>query len=190
MSRKSRIALPPGTKLDFDNEDHQPYIMDKAYAGLEDHPKPTMAPPERSRYWWFWKAFGLFIYMPGRKYLMKFLDRRWVGSVYGEFARPGYWVYTWPFAGAIKAWIERGHRGGLRNLLRWLTDINVYSQCTWCGFTEYRDEVTVHEHPDDGRVINMFEHVEGGGVDYWGEGQDAYGWKWCYRCGSIGWDVA
>lgn len=191
MSRKTRIALPPGTELDPDNPDHIPHILDECYEDMERHPKPKMAPPERSRWWWFWRAFGFFLYQPLRKYLMRYLERDWVGAVYGEHERPGYWVYRWPLAGPLKTWIERGRRGRLRNLLDWLTDINVYSQCSSCGFTEYDDEFTIYDGPDDteGRTINMFEWLEGGDVDYWGEGQDAHGWQWCYRCGAVDWET-
>lgn len=194
--RKTKLYVEPGTVLDYDNENHRRYIEEEAYADYYKHQKPTMAPPERSRWWWFWRAFGLFVYMPGRKYLMKYLRSRWVDSVYGEHARAGFERYDWPLAKMIKRWIDRGPSRGsrafwLRSVLAWLTDINVYDQCSSCGFTEYYGEYEIHDHPDDdGREINMFEHVEGGGVDYWGEGQDAYGWKWCYRCGAVDWDSA
>lgn len=193
---KTKLYVEPGTELDWDNENHQRLIEEEAYAEHDKHPKPTMAPPERSRGWWFWRTFGFFVYMPLQKNLTRFLRRHWVDSVYGEHARPGFWRYDWPLAEKVSTWLERGATKGpratwLRRILAWLTDVNLYDQCTWCGFTEYHDEYTVHDHPDDdGRDINMFEHVEGGGVDYWGEGQDAYGWKWCYRCGAVDWDVA
>lgn len=196
MSRKTRLALPPGTPLDPDNEDHQPYIMEEAFAEMDRHPKPTMPRPERSRWWWFWRAFGLFVYMPSRKYLSRYLACRYVPPVYGEHARPGYDVYTWPLARGLHTWIQRGSKWGprafwFRTLLRWLTDINVYDQCSWCGFTGYCDEHEVQDrHGDTIRTINMFELVEGGDVNYWGEGQDAYGWKWCYRCGAVEWEVS
>lgn len=198
MSRKTKIALPPGIELDFNNEDHRRHIEDEAYSCMDEpHPKPTMAPPERSRYWWFWRMFGFFIYMPGRKYGMRYLHHHWVPCVYGENYRPGYARYDWPFAKSIKEWIDRGPSAGprafwLRRLLAWLTDVNVYSRCSWCGFTECDEEYTIYDGPDDteGRTINMFEFLEGGGVDYWGEGQDAYGWLWCYRCGAVDWECA
>lgn len=193
---KTQLYVERGVELDWDNENHRRLIEEEAFAESYRHPKPTMAPPERSPWWWLWRALGFFVYMPLRKSLMRYLARHWVGSVYGELARPGYWRYDWLGAQTIKEWIERGPRCGprgsrLRRALHWLTEVNVYNQCSWCGFTEYHDEFTVHEHPDDeGRTINMFEHVEGGGTDYWGEGQDAYGWMWCYRCGAVEWESA
>lgn len=196
MSRKTKLYVEPGVELSWDDENHRRILEEEAFACFDEHPRPIMAPPERSSWWWFWRAFGFFVYMPLRKYLMRYLGRHWVDSVYGEHARPGCWRYKWIGAETIKGWIKRGPSEGpkafwLRHLLVWLTDINVYSQCLHCGFTEYHDEFTVHADPDDdGRTINMFEHVEGGGVDYWGEGQDAYGWLWCYRCGAVAWGCA
>lgn len=195
MSRKTRIAIPPGTELDPDNEDHVPYILEEAYAEMDKHPKPTRTPPERSRWWWFWRAFGFFIYRPARSCLLKYLSHRYVPPVYGENGRPSYDVYAWPFASALDRWIKRGPRRGssalwLRTLLDWLSDIHRYSTCGWCGSTDYDSEITIYDDPEgDGRDIDMSEFLEGGGVDYWGEGQDAYGWKWCYRCGAVEWDV-
>lgn len=193
-SRKTLLAIdPPGRELDWNNENDLRHIEIEAYADYDKHPKPTMAPPERSRWWWFWRFFGMFVYMPGRKYLRRYLNHRYVRKDWHSSGRD---EYDWPFAERIQKWIDRGPSKGrrafwLRSVLAWLTDTNVYDQCSWCGNTAFHSEVEIFDGPDDteGREINMFEWVEGGGVDYWGEGQDAYGWKWCYRCGANEWDT-
>lgn len=192
---KTKLYVPPGTELDWDNENHRRILEEEAYAGYDDHPKPTMKPPERSRFWWFWRFFGLFFYVPARRILHRYMAHRYVPTDYVRKI-DGHNVFDWPLAGALHEWIDRGIRSGpkafwLRRLLHWITDIHAYSQCLHCGFTEFDAEITIYSGPDDteGRDINLFEHVEGGGVDYWGEGQDAYGWMWCYRCGSVAWEA-
>lgn len=146
-----------------------------------------MKTPERSPWWWFWRAFGLFVYGPARTALRKYLRRNWV---------KGQWLYSWPGAQALCEWIDRRATKGprafwLRALLHWVMTDHPYSQCLHCGWTEYDEEHTLYGRDgEELRTINLFEHVEGGGVDYWGEGQDAYGWQWCYRCGAVGWEAA
>ncbi len=172
---KTRLYIPPGTVLEWDNESHRRRIEDEAYADYDKHPKPTKTPPERSPFWGLWRAFGMFLYDPIRTAGRGFLWQRANGH-----------------AGAqrIHDWIGRGATKGkdakwLRALLSWLVDDH-YSTCPTCGFTEFHDEFTL----PDGRDVDMFEWVDGGDVDYWGEGQDAYGWQWCYRCGQVSWECA
>lgn len=196
MSRKTKLAVEPGRELDWDDENDRRHLEEEAFASLDEHPKPTMPPPERSRWWWFWRAFGMFVYKPARKALLAFMAHRWVNSDYVR-GIPGHEVYTWPFGRALHQWINHPGKAGprarkLRQVLYWITTIHHYSQCMDCGFTELEEEHTIYAHPDDteGRTINMFEFLEGGGVDYFGEAEDAYGWMWCYRCGSVSWEAA
>ncbi len=180
---KTRLYIPPGTVLDYDNENHRRQMEDEAFASIEDHPKPTMKPPERSIFWAFWRMFGMFLYDPIRTIGRRFL-----------------WCRSDDHAGAkwINDWIRRGATRGpnafwLRALLSWLFEDH-YSTCPTCGFTDFHDEFTILDEGSlllnkfkilDEQTINMFELVDGGG-----EGEDAYGWQWCYRCGQVSWECA
>ena len=195
MSSKTKLYIAPGVTLDWENENHRRAIEEDAYAEFDRHPKPTMASPERSRWWWFWRAFGMFVYVPARRAIQAFMRYRYVPEDYVR-RQPAHKVYDWPFGRALHEWIERGPQKGhrafwLRAVLYWITTIYTYDQCLHCGFTELYDEFTIYDGPDDteGRTIDMFEHVDGGGVDYWGEAEDAHGWMWCYRCGSVSWEA-
>src|ERR1044072_7680409 len=73
VSRKTKIALPPGTELDFNNEAHYRHIMDEAYEGSDPRPyPPPRTRPERSRFWWFWRFFGFWIRVPARRLWNRF----------------------------------------------------------------------------------------------------------------------
>lgn len=187
MSRKTKLALPPGTKfedLNWEDENHRRYIEDEAYdAYFGQHPKPVMAPPPRSRVWWFWRFFGELLYSPTRRLLHAYMSHDYVKGQ-NEFYYPG--------AASLYNWIRGGVQKGpnsfwLRRILHWITDIHAYGQCLCCGYGDYSDEIMDPADPD-GPSLDMFEHVDGGGVDYWGEGQDAHGWLWCYRCGNRQWE--
>jgi hypothetical protein len=183
VSRKTKIALPPGTELDFDNEDHRRHIEDEAFDDYDERPpRPTMRPPERSRYWWFWRFFAFFIRVPAR--------RLWSTFSHWDLREGGLsgWVARYPLYPKIKDWLWRGRLTRLKRFVRWLVEDNYC--CPSCGFDDYRDEIVIYADKDDteGRTIELFEHVEGGGVDYWGEGQDAQGWLWCWRCGDVNWE--
>lgn len=184
MSRKTKIALPPGTNLedmDWDDENQRRHIEDEAYADYYKRPKPTMAPPPRSPFWWFWRFFGELLYSPSRRLLHAYMGHDYV---------KGQNEFYWPGAAALHKWVGRGagHNSfWLKRVLYWITDIHPYGQCLCCGYTDYNDEI-MDPHDEDAPAINMFEHVEGGGVDYWGEGEDAHGWLWCWRCGNREWE--
>lgn len=192
---KTKLYIEPGTKLDWDNENHQRHLEEEAYADYDRHPKPTMKPPPRSCCWWFWRFFGMFFYRPARKLLQEYLRHRYVPHDY-ERNIPSKDVFVWPFAGTVHRWLfEGGPIWGsaaprLKTFLDWIATPWPHHQCMCCGFTDRDPELRIYDGPSDeqGRIIEMFEHVEGGGVDYWGEGEDAYGWLWCYRCGSVEWD--
>ena len=109
MSRKTKIALPPGTNmedLDWDDDNHRQHIEDEAYSSYyEDHPKPTMAPPPRSPWWGFWRFFGMFLYQPARRALHAYMRHDYV---------KGQDVFVWLGGGALYKWIGRGGAATLR----------------------------------------------------------------------------
>jgi len=181
VSRKTKIALPPGTELDFNNEDHYRHIMDEAYEGSDPRPyRPTRTPPERSRFWWFWRFFGFWIRVPARRLWNRFSHWDLVEGGHCSGWRARYRLYP-----KVKDWLEKARGTRYRRLVAWLTESNF--RCPTCGHRDFHEEITVYDCPD-GRTINMFEHVDGGGLDYWGEAEDARGWLWCYRCGDVSWE--
>jgi len=196
MSWKTRIYVPPETELDFDDPNHQRILLDQEYAEAEKaRPRPTLN-PEVSRAWWFWRMFGWLIYVPARFALLKYLKHRWVDSrVSGRVYRPGYSVYQWPGAHRLDHWISKGARRGsrafwLRALLAWIVDPHHYSTCLHCGFTGFDEDYTVYDRLGEGiRTVELFEFLDGGGVDYFGEANDCHGWQWCYRCGNRTWET-
>jgi len=180
MSRKTKIALRAGTKLDFDEENHQRHIMDEAFDGHDERPsRPTMTPPERSGFWWFWRFVAFFIRMPARRLWRKF--SHWD-------LREGGWRARYSLYPKIKNWLDHGGATPIKRCIRWLVEANYC--CPTCGFEDYSEEIILYDHPDepDGREVNMFEYVDGGGLDYWGEAEDSRGWLWCWRCGDVNWE--
>lgn len=188
---KTKLYIEPGTELDWDNENHRRHIEAEAFASVDKHPKPTVKAPPRSRFWWFWRMFGYLVFMPAR--------RAWGYYTHAHYLRLkddelGPWTLRYQSSEAIKTWISYGcHRGSIsawiRGFFYWLF-IQSYSICPHCGFTEFEDEYRMRSRKDpDGHLIEMFELVEGGGTDYWGEAEDCHGWMWCYRCGSVSWET-
>jgi len=178
---KTRVALPPGVKLDGDNPDHQQWILADYEEERLRHPRPKMPTPERSRFWWFWRAFGFIVFSPARIFWSWYRSAYYPALANGKM---GPWTYRHPSCEAVKKWI--GHGG----VLYWLL-IRDYCICPHCGFTGYGEDYTIYATRDgeEDRTVVLFEHVDGGGVDYWGEGQDAYGWMWCWRCGNCSWET-
>ncbi len=158
MSRKSKLALPPGVTLDWDNPDHKRHIEDEAFASVPwlERGRPTMKTPERGHLWWVWRFYGFFFYTPLRTVAQRLFrnnfNRDW----------PSF-IYRLLFA-----------------------DYN----CPHCGFQDYGDEHEVWSEDNALlRRVDLFELVEGGGLDYWGEAENCYGWLWCYRCGAVSWET-
>lgn len=187
---KTKLYVEPGTDLDWDNENHRRILEEEAYAEYYKHPKPTMARPERSRWWWLWRMFGYLVFLTARRAWAYYSHGSYVKMRGGEL---GPWRRRFESSEAVKNWLwgrpsTPKWLRPLREFLYWLL-IKDYI-CTHCGFTDYGEEITFYAETEDGedRTINLFEHVEGGGVDYWGEAEDAHGWMWCYRCGSVEWE--
>lgn len=184
--RKSKIALPSGTELDYENPDHRRHIEDEAFSE-PPHPRPTMKTPERSRFWWFWRFFGYIVFVPARM--------AWAYYAYAYYPRLpndelGPWTRRFPSSEAVRNRLW-GHGGSkIRAFLYWLF-VKDYWICPHCGFTDFGDEYTIYATKDgeEDRTIDLFELVEGGGTDYWGEANDCHGWQWCYRCGHCSWET-
>lgn len=193
---KTKLHVEPDVELDMDNEDHQRILLEQAYKEEERaRPKPALN-PKVSPAWWFWRLFGWLAYVPVRFTLVKYLKHRWqpYRVVNGRY-QEGYKVYSWPGAQKLDRWIQSGARRGrgalwVRRLLNWFIDPNHYSTCLHCGFTDFREDQIVYDrHGEEGRTVDLFEMVEGGGTDYWGEANDCRGWQWCYRCGNLTWET-
>ncbi len=181
MSRKTKIAIPPGTDLSYEDENHRRHIEEEAFAEYDQHPyRPTRKAPERSRFWWFWRFFGFWIRVPARRLWNKF--SHW------DLIEGGHsgWRARYPLYPKVKDWLEKGRRTRLKRLIEWLTEGNF--RCPTCGNRDFHDEIMVYDCPE-GRTLDMFEHVEGGGLNYWGDPEDAHGWLWCYRCGDVSWEA-
>ena len=196
MSWKTKLYVPPEAELDLANEDHQRILMEREYAAEErQRPKPTLN-PQVSRFWWFWRMFGWLVYVPARFLLLKYLKHRWAhpGWVGGRY-QVGYAIYDWPGAAALDAWIYKGAQRGsrafwLRALLAWIADPHHYSTCLHCGFIDFGEDYTIYDRFGEGvRTVELFEFLDGGGVDYFGEANDYHGWQWCYRCGNRTWET-
>lgn len=192
IGRKSKIAVAPGTELDYDNPDHRRHIEDEAYSE-PPHPRPTMATPERSRFWWFWRAFGYLFFVPVR--------RVWAYYSFAYYPRLpddslGPWTHRFPSSEAAEKWL-RGIPGTprwlwkVRGFLYWLLERNWSFDCPHCGFDDYGEDYTIYAESDDeeDRTIELFNFLEGGGTDYFGEANDCHGWQWCFRCGNREWET-
>ncbi len=179
VGRKSKVAVPAGIELDWDNENHRRHIEEEAYA-FPPHPRPTMKPPPRSPFWWFWRMFGYIVFRPAR--------RAWSYYTFAYYPHlhdrdHGPWTRRYPSSEKVYDWLRRSRRGTFANFLYWLFAKN-YSLCPHCGFDCYEDSYYL-----DDKSYDMFELVEGGGIDYWGEANDCHGWMWCYRCGDVNWET-
>lgn len=185
---KSRIAQPPGTELDLDDPDQQRWAMHDAMDEMEHHHRPKMRPPERSRYWWFWRALGYVLFSPARVF-WAWYHRAYYPELRG--GNLGRWTYRYPSSKRVKEWIEHGGRfRPLRRFLSWLL-LRDWCICPHCGFADYGEDYTIYSEREgeEDREIELFELVEGGGVDYFGEANDCHGWQWCYRCGAVNWET-
>lgn len=181
---KTKLYIEPGTQLDWDNENHRRHIEAEAFSEPR-HPKPTMKAPPRSRFWWFWRAFGYLVFMPARMAWRYYRHARYLTLPDGNL---GQWNYRFKSSETVERWLWYGRKSQkwmepVRKFFYWLFVQN-YSICPHCGYTCYEDEIRIHD-----KTVNMFEHLEGGGVNYYGEGEDAHGWMWCYRCGSVSWET-
>lgn len=193
MSRKTKIAVPPDTELDWDDENHRRHIEDEAFSGAPwiETGRPRRRPPERSRLWWFWRFYGVFVRVPLRRAFRAWLASDWKRP--DDPFGPGYEVYRWPGAESFKAWLDRGASAGPR--ATWARKIlgPIVEQRGWhcptCGFEEFHEEHEVRKYGDLVRTVDLFEPVFGGGVDYFGEAEDCHGWLWCWRCGQVSWET-
>jgi len=184
MSRKTKIAVPPGTKLDWDDENHRRHLEDEAFAEAPwvEQPRPSMKAPERGRFWWFWRFYGFIVYVP--------LLRLWRWYYHAEHKETGY-THRFKSAKKLQDWMDRGGKRTrlqqffikILHRLRWPD-----YRCPHCGYDDYHDEHEVWVDHELVRTINLFEMVSGGGVDYWGEANDCHGWQWCWRCGDCSWN--
>lgn len=187
---KTRIALPPGVDLDLDDPDQQRWALHDAMDEMELHPRPKRDAPRRSRGWWFWRAFGYVVFSPARLLWAWYHRARYLELPGGEL---GPWTHRYPSSKRLEEFVRDGSRWprrlmAVRDLLYWLL-IRDYCICPHCGFTDYGEEYTIYarREGEEDVTVDLFEHVDGGGVDYWGEGQDAHGWMWCWRCGFMSW---
>jgi hypothetical protein len=181
VSRKTIVAVPSDTELDWDNENHR-LILEREAFSEPPHPRPTMRTPERSRFWWVWRFFGYVVFVPARK--------AW--AYYSRSTGP--WSRRFRSSEAVRDWLW-GHG----STPRWLRPVRQFLFwlfvkgwcCPHCGFTDFDEDYTIYPKTEDGekRTVELFEHVEGGGVDYFGEAEDYHGWQWCFRCGFRSWET-
>lgn len=124
--------------------------------------------------------FGYFVMGPAR----------WAWRKYTRYSydpETGKSVYWFPSSKKVHDWLWLGGGGRIRRFFYWLL-FREY-QCPHCGFDDFYDEYTIYDKDgEELRTINLFEHIDGGLVDYWGEVEDARGWLWCYRCGAVSWE--
>lgn len=189
---KTRIALPPGVELNLDDPGQQRWALHDAMDEMERHPRPKRDAPRRSRWWWFWRAFGYVIFSPARLFWAWYHRARYLELPSGEL---GAWTYRYPSAKRFEELLRSGWRWPrrlkpVRDCLYWLL-IRDYCICPHCGFTDYGEEYTIYAEREGERdvTVDLFEWVDGGGLDYWGEAEDAHGWMWCWRCGYCSWET-
>ena len=186
IGRKSKVAVEPGVELDYGNENHRRHIEDEAYS---DPPRPRqkMKTPERSRFWWFWRFFGYIVFRPARRAWAYYAFAYYPHLPSGEL---GPWTRRFPSSEAVRNRLWGHGRHPVLAFLYWLF-VKDFCICDHCGFTDFGEDYTIYPTTEDGeeRTIELFDFLEGGGTDYFGEANDYSGWQWCYRCGIRSWET-
>ena len=167
-------------------------MEEEAYRGEDEYPKPKMKAPERHWAWWFWRMVGYLIYMPARRAWRWFYQSRYENASESEPWRGGTYVYRFPISRRLKDWVQRTRNKRkfqpIRRFLYWIA-CEWGFDCRTCGWDDYHNEdyVIYGKDGDELRTIELFDFLEGGGTDYFGEANDCCGWLWCYRCGDRHW---